>query len=165
MGMELLQTDEETINTRLKGFDEIVKLIQQDAPDNQFHDAFAKMAGIENNEENKNAITSGSSTFTLPWMKYFLQFEPAQYLEKMTCPVLALNGTKDVQVWHEQNLDAIKKIMEEAGNDITAKRYEGLNHLFQISETGSPAEYAAIEMTFEEQVLQDIVEWISLKMR
>ncbi len=53
--------------------------------------------------------------------------------------------------------------MTEAGGDITIKRYEGLNHLFQPANTGSIGEYAQIETTFDEQVLRDIVQGIQQK--
>ena len=81
----------------------------------------------------------------------------------MKCPVLALNGTLDLQVWHDQNLDAIERVITDAGGDITIIRYEGLNHLFQPATTGSVGEYAQIETTIDEHVLQDIVKWIKQK--
>ncbi len=62
----------------------------------------------------------------------------------------------------ELSLDTneIEKAVLSAGGDITARRYEGLNHLFQPAETGLITEYATIEITFDEAVLRDIVAWI-----
>lgn len=100
-----------------------------------------------------------------PWMKYFLATDPATFLRQVECPVLAINGTLDLQVWHEQNLDEIERILSEEGVDVTAKRYEGLNHLFQPAEIGSVTEYAQIEITIDEQVLADIAEWIDSKVQ
>ncbi len=95
-----------------------------------------------------------------PWMRYFLVYDPAPALERLSCPVLALNGTLDLQVWHDQNLPVVEAAVKRGGGTVTVKRYEGLNHLFQPATTGAFAEYALIETTFDEQVLRDIVEWI-----
>src|SRR5690625_4467384 len=52
-----------------------------------------------------------------PWMRYFLKNDPADYLTNVHCPVLALNGEKDLQVPARQNLNAIKKALNETGNN------------------------------------------------
>jgi hypothetical protein len=95
-----------------------------------------------------------------PWMRYFLAYDPAPALAALRCPVLALNGELDLQVWHEQNLDRIKSIIESAGGQVTVTRYPGLNHLFQPATTGAFEEYGQIETTIDERVLRDIVSWI-----
>lgn len=78
------------------------------------------------------------------------------------CPVLAANGTLDLQVWHDQNIPAIQAAMA-GGGDLTVKRYDRLNHLFQPANTGSLMEYGVIETTVDEAVLRDIVRWIDRK--
>ena len=96
-----------------------------------------------------------------PWMMYFLKHNPATDLQKVTCPVLAVNGSRDLQVPATENLSAIKAALEQGGNqDVTVKEYTSLNHLFQESETGSPDEYGAIEQTFSPIVLEEITHWI-----
>ncbi len=96
-----------------------------------------------------------------PWMVYFVKHDPAAVLEKVKCPVLALNGEKDLQVPSEVNLNAIKKALEKGGNkNITIKELASLNHLFQECTTGSPAEYAKIEQTFSPKALDEIKNWI-----
>lgn len=120
-------------------------------------------AGLDeelSDEQLRTTIKTQLTMLTNEWMKFFLTYDPADALRAVRCPVLAINGTTDLQVWHEQNLDAIERIMTEAGGDITIKRYEGLNHLFQPSETGNPSEYATIEITFDESVMDDMVQWI-----
>jgi len=101
------------------------------------------------------------SEVTSPWFRYFLTYDPATALRKVTCPVLVLNGEKDKQVLPSQNLPAIRKALEEAGN----KHFEidelpGLNHLFQTAKTGSPMEYAQIEETMSPVALEKIATWI-----
>jgi hypothetical protein len=96
-----------------------------------------------------------------PWFRYFLTYDPATALRKLTCPVLVLNGEKDLQVPPALNLSAIRKALDEAGN----KHYEidelpGLNHLFQPVKTGLPSEYAEIGITIVPAVLDKIATWI-----
>jgi uncharacterized protein len=99
-----------------------------------------------------------------PWMIFFLKYDPAIALEKVKCPVLALNGEKDIQVPPKENLEAIKKALAKGGNKkVTAIELPGLNHLFQECKTGSPAEYAAIEQTFSPVALTEVLKWIQLQ--
>ncbi|GAA4805714.1 alpha/beta hydrolase family protein [Litoribaculum gwangyangense] len=95
------------------------------------------------------------------WLLTFIRTDPRIYLEKTTCPVLALNGSKDFQVLPKINLEGIKESLDKAGNkDVTIKELEGLNHLFQTSETGSIQEYSTIEETFSPTALKIIKDWI-----
>ena len=96
-----------------------------------------------------------------PWFRYFVQYDPYPTLTKVKCPVLAINGEKDLQVPPKENLSAIEKALKEGGN----KNYKivempGLNHLFQKSETGSPTEYGKIEETFSPDAMKVIADWI-----
>nr|WP_262895134.1 alpha/beta hydrolase [Hymenobacter jeongseonensis] len=87
---------------------------------------------------------------------------PAQTLAKVRCPVLAIGGSKDVQVPVKENLAATAAGLKAAGNrDVTLKELPGLNHLFQTATTGAPAEYKAIEETFSPAALQVIGDWIT----
>ncbi|MDR2038019.1 MAG: alpha/beta hydrolase [Bacteroidales bacterium] len=109
----------------------------------------------------EDQINKAVMSVTNPWMLYFIKYDPSIILQKVTCPVFALNGKKDLQVPSERNLSAIKNALEKGGNDkVTVKEYPGLNHLFQECETGSPSEYAIIEQTFSPVVLEDISDWI-----
>jgi len=101
---------------------------------------------------------------TTPWFRYFMNFEPSKYLSKLTIPVLAVNGSLDLQVLPKSNLKGIKDNLEIAGNkSYTIKEFEGLNHLFQVSKDGSgaPSEYGSLEETFNEDAMTYITTWIS----
>jgi pimeloyl-ACP methyl ester carboxylesterase len=96
-----------------------------------------------------------------PWYRYFISYDPVPALEKVKCPVLALNGSKDLQVLPDENLASIKKALEKGGNkNFEIKELPGLNHLFQTAETGSPAEYMKIHETISPIALQTIGDWI-----
>ena len=95
------------------------------------------------------------------WITYFIRYNPAPTLEKVKCPVLAVNGSKDLQVPSKENLEAIENALKKGGNtNVTIKEFEGLNHLFQECNTGSPAEYGIIKQTFSPTVLSEISQWI-----
>lgn len=96
-----------------------------------------------------------------PWIRAFLALDPAEYLSKVSIPTLALNGTKDLQVPAEANLEAIRKALDAAGNKAyRLVRLEGLNHLFQHAGTGLPQEYAAIAEDFAPEALAALGDWI-----
>lgn len=101
-----------------------------------------------------------------PWMCYFIKHDPAPVLSKVKVPVLALNGSKDIQVQADLNLPAIKKALASGGNKkVTIKEYPNLNHLFQEAKTGFPDEYFKIEQTFSPEVLKDMSEWIKIQVK
>jgi uncharacterized protein len=99
-----------------------------------------------------------------PWMQYFIKYNPAPALEKVKCPVLAINGEKDLQVPPKENLEAIKKALIKGGNKkVTTKELPNLNHLFQECKTGSPDEYSTIEQTFSTTALTVILNWLQIQ--
>jgi hypothetical protein len=110
-----------------------------------------------------DAVEAQVAQVTSPWMQYFITYDPRPALGRVRCPVLALNGMLDLQVYHDQNLPEIEKAITQGGGDVTIRRYEGLNHLFQPATTGAVSEYGTIETTFDEAVLRDIVEWIDAR--
>ena len=97
-----------------------------------------------------------SNTLTSPWFSTFITLEPADYISKIKCPLLAVNGTLDTQVKTTLNLPVIRQMLPNA----TIKEYSGLNHLFQHAITGSMAEYGEISETFAEEVIADIISFI-----
>jgi alpha/beta superfamily hydrolase len=106
-------------------------------------------------------ISGLTSQIASPWMVNFLKFDPSTALEKVKCPVLAINGEKDLQVPADVNINAIKNALAKGGNKkATAKIIPNLNHLFQECKTGSPDEYATIEQTFSPIALEEISKWI-----
>lgn len=96
-----------------------------------------------------------------PWFKFFLTYNPEPTLEKVKVPVLAINGSNDLQVPPKQNLPVIEEALKKGGNkDYKVLELPKLNHLFQTSETGSPLEYSKIEETISPDALKVIGDWI-----
>jgi fermentation-respiration switch protein FrsA (DUF1100 family) len=96
-----------------------------------------------------------------PWFRHFLDYDPRPALREVSCPVLALNGEKDLQVDPKVNLPSIAAALKEGGNkDFTTKELPNLNHLFQTCKTGAVSEYGAIEETIAPVALEAVAEWI-----
>lgn len=119
---------------------------------------------IPNGMTKEQFIAMQVDQIATPWMNYFIKYNPKLALEKVKCPVLALNGEKDLQVPPKENLAAINNALHKGGNkNVTTKELLNLNHLFQESETGAPAEYGTIEQTFAPIALEEIKNWIKLQ--
>ncbi len=102
------------------------------------------------------------STFMSPWMLYFINYDPSIELSRVKCPVLALNGTKDLQVSAPENLQGITNALEKGGNQhATLKQYPKHNHMFQKCKTGHPDEYGTIRQTISPKVMKDLAKWIN----
>ena len=110
---------------------------------------------------NEEAVNAAVKQLTSPWFRFFVTYDPIPALEKVTCPILALDGSKDLQVPAQQNLAGLERAFKASGNkNATAKLLPGLNHLFQKAETGAPLEYAKIEETINPEALKVIGDWI-----
>jgi alpha-beta hydrolase superfamily lysophospholipase len=108
---------------------------------------------------NQLKATFGAASYT--WYRYFLFTDPSIFWKKVKCPVLALNGGKDLQVAAHENLPAIEKAVKSSGNNsVKTIQLPGLNHLFQHCDKGLPTEYGAIEETFSPEALKIISDWI-----
>lgn len=115
-----------------------------------------------NTPENQNSYASGRiKSMLAPWYRYFVAFDPAPYLQKLFCDVLALNGEKDVQVLPASNLAGIRAALKKSNSkNYKVEQVAGLNHLFQTCKTCSPAEYGELEETFSPVALGIITEWL-----
>lgn len=95
------------------------------------------------------------------WGRQFVAFEAKDYLKKLKIPILAINGSQDIQVppvknqqGFEQNFSKKSKIKSKA------IVIDGLNHLFQKCDSCTVYEYGELEETFSEQVLIAMRDWI-----
>ena len=161
---------DEALKVQLELNSEFYKIVLEEENDsiNYKIDAFLDKHLAENKEDKTlnflvNPINKKQfgKIYATPSLRELIRFNPKPFLEKTKCPVLAINGNKDVQVISKLNLDAIMSALETADNkDVTIKEFEGLNHLFQTAKTGMASEYGAIEETIAPQVLETIKDWI-----
>ena len=113
----------------------------------------------------ENAMEGVIKLMLTPWFRFYLTHDPRATLKKVRVPVLAVTGERDLQVVPAgENLAAISEALKAGGNkDYTVVEIPKLNHLFQVSETGSPAEYGRIEETISPSVLKLIGDWVLKK--
>lgn len=169
--MEAQDISSSTIEKWLTINERIYKLLEEEKDTEAFKERLNEEAPVllkdlsdeekETLEIDEERLGTSMSIYASPWFRYFLSYNPEEFLSMVTCSVLAVNGEKDLQVSSKENLSAIEAALKKAGNkDFTIKEFPGLNHLFQSSETGSPTEYGSIEETFSEEVMKYVHAWI-----
>ena len=107
------------------------------------------------------ALESQVQLMATPWFRFYLDYDPRPALQKTMCPVLALNGEKDLQVSPKENLAKIQKALQDGGNqDFQTLELPGLNHLLQHSATGLPNQYGEILETVAPEALNAVSDWV-----
>ncbi len=119
------------------------------------------LAGISDAASEARFVQTMMKGLNDPWTRYFIGYDPTDNLSKINCPVLALNGGKDIQVLAEPNLAGWEAAGE--GKDFTVEEIPGLNHLFQQCEKCTVAEYGELTETFSPEVLQIMGDWLAEK--
>jgi pimeloyl-ACP methyl ester carboxylesterase len=163
LALTRLQTTDASQLAAVEKQQRLMTQIVQRTPDNA--QARAQLAALYNptNDPRKAiAMEPQYAVMTSPFYRHLLADRPAQTLVKVHCPVLALGGSKDVQVLATPNLAATAVALQKGGNrDVTVKELPGLNRLFQTAATGGPDEYGTIEETFAPAALQLVGDWIA----
>ncbi|OFX82367.1 MAG: hypothetical protein A2W99_09850 [Bacteroidetes bacterium GWF2_33_16] len=149
----LKSSNDESMRVDLTNY---IKEVSKNEPDSE------KPASLSKDEYIKMQVDQLIS----PWMVFFIKYNPYDVLKDVKCPVLALNGEKDLQVPPKVNLEALQSGLAEGGNkNVTVTELAGLNHLFQECKTGAPFEYAQIEQTFSPVALNEIFQWIQKQIK
>lgn len=118
--------------------------------------------GIQQESDADRFASVMASQLSTAWWRYFISFDPGEYLQKIKIPVLAMNGGADIQVVANENLKGIESSLKKGGNkNYKILKMEGLNHLFQRCKECTVAEYESLETTFEPEVLDEMVKFLS----
>lgn len=94
-----------------------------------------------------------------PWYRHMIMLEPAADIRRITVPVLALNGDRDVMVNADANLEAFRVNLA-ANADHTERKMPGLNHMLQHCQTCTQQEYTQLDETISPEVLTIVSDWI-----
>ena len=94
------------------------------------------------------------------WLDWFVAYDPAETIGKIKCPVMAINGSLDMQVPAQANLGVLQKLLH--GNKKNfIKEYPDKNHLFQNCTKENSLQYAKIDETISEDVLEEIAVFVN----
>jgi pimeloyl-ACP methyl ester carboxylesterase len=125
----------------------------------------AKIRGQDTTSIN-NQITQAITALSGKWFNYFIYFDPQPYLKQLHCKVLALAGSKDVQVVAGSNLSGIRSSLKKSKSPAyDVIEIPGLNHLFQTCVKGSPSEYNDLEESFSPKALEIMGDWLQKNVR
>lgn len=120
----------------------------------------AELTDATDDQSTRHFVAVLMHAFRNPWMNHFLAYDPAVNMGKLTCPVLALNGEKDLQVDATLNLAGIDRAVQADNKRVTTQLVPGLNHLFQHCKTCTVAEYGELTETFAPEALRLIGDWL-----
>ncbi|MGB8190825.1 MAG: alpha/beta fold hydrolase [Chitinophagaceae bacterium] len=117
--------------------------------------------GIKDEQTKKDFVQRTGEMAANNWFRYFLSFDPGNYLKKIKANVLALNGDKDIQVLSKSNLQGIESGLKQSkSKSFEVKELKGLNHLFQECKTCTVSEYGNLDQTFSPAVLEIMTAWL-----
>ncbi|WP_420471177.1 alpha/beta hydrolase family protein [Brevundimonas sp. FT23042] len=93
------------------------------------------------------------------YYRRMIAHDPSDSLRAVRIPMLAVYGSKDLQVAPAQNVPALRALKPDA--DIVV--LPGLNHLLQPATTGLTAEYGEIEITLAPEAISTVVDWVAAR--
>jgi pimeloyl-ACP methyl ester carboxylesterase len=112
----------------------------------------------------RRQLAQGHAQIMSRELQEIVKYDPGPILSKVHVPVLAINGTLDLQVPYAEDLAGVASALKAGGDrDVTTVALPGLNHLFQTAKTGAPSEYAEIEQTMAPVALETIANWINAR--
>lgn len=157
--------DEGTKASLTQAFAKVVASMDEDASLRQAVEELVRLQVKSNNipisegtAEWNALIDKGAREFQSPWLRTYVQLDPADYLTKVRVPTLAVFGMLDSQVDGEANAKRLRGVF---GGSVPLKIEElsGHNHLLQTASTGEVVEYEKIEETMSPQAIAAIVRW------
>ncbi|PJJ85079.1 alpha/beta hydrolase family protein [Mucilaginibacter auburnensis] len=123
-------------------------------------DELVKAKGIQY-DHFRFPIYSYSKQAAGQWYRYFVKYDPAVVLAKVTVPILALNGDKDIIMSYKENLENWKKLPAKGLNkDVTTVLIPGVDHLFLPCNTCTTQEAKTNTQPMSAIALQTISEWV-----
>ena len=126
-------------------------------------DAAATLANISNRMGTSvdDYIRKVLAAMNTKWFRYFITIDPQPYLQKLHCKVLALNGSRDIQVIAASNLAGIRASLRKSHSPkYDVIELPGLNHFFQTCIKCNMMEYKDLEETFSPRALEIMDDWL-----
>ena len=147
---------EATIMTARKQYEEATKILAGPGTDAEIRAKLDEYLANEGQTERQRA--SVLDFLANPWGIGYATYDPVPALRAFNGPVLALFGTTDLQVSATENAPVMLENLINSRSEVIL--FEGLNHFFQPSESGSISEYMWIDTTIDPEVLNRISDWM-----
>jgi len=165
----------EQVRAVVDAYDVVLKCLKDGADDASLQAAVRELITAQlaaqsvqkkfSKEELDVMTRQGVAQFNSAWIRWFIAHDLRETLRQVKCPVLALNGSLDLQVMPKENLAAIEQAARAGGNtDVTVRELPGLNHLFQEAKLGTVAEYGEISQTISPKVLEEVTAWLRTRL-
>ena len=106
-----------------------------------------------------------SAAKAMPWIHFFLDYDPIATAKRVKQPVLILQGATDRQVTPNQ-APALAAAFRAGGNrDVTMRIFPSTDHLFLADVAGNPSGYASLpSKNVRPEVLGAIADWLATKL-
>jgi uncharacterized protein len=118
------------------------------------------LSGVPQTNTAEKFVKTFVTQLSAPWWKFFLKYDPRPVLRALSCKVLALNGSADVQILPHA-LDSIKKALGlSRSKQYDIKELAGLNHLFQTCHYCVVGEYGPLQESFSPEALRVMGDWL-----
>jgi len=102
----------------------------------------------------------------MPWLPYFIGYDPLPTARRVRQPVLIVQGGTDRQVTPDQASELEAAIRGAGNRDVTMRVFPQMNHLFIHDPDGMPAGYGRLpNRRVEPEVLGVIADWLAAKLR
>ncbi len=166
--------DSKVVETMVNLSQEAIQIIRSDKDknwtrqklDDLFKKGYSNLSDAEKLKFDQVLGTWGTeeslkNLFMTPWYRQLADSDPQAFLRKIQCPILAMNGDKDMEEVYPDGMDGIEKALKESGRrDFTLKLFPGMNHMFEKCKTGTPLDYPEIRETVAPEVLDNMTDWI-----
>jgi pimeloyl-ACP methyl ester carboxylesterase len=109
-------------------------------------------------------LASFSNFLNNDWARQFMSFQSKDYLSKIFCPILVINGSEDIQVHPTKNQEGFRTGFSNQSSYLGNSKIvlvPGLNHLMQSCKSCTILEYGDLEETISPIVLKVMLDWIN----
>lgn len=139
----------------------IIQFQQEYAVDSMYH-----LTGARRDSALRDmAVKLDSADKSVPWVHFFLDYNPVATAKRVRQPVLILQGATDQQVNPAQAPELAAAFRAGGNRDVTMKIFPSTDHLFLPDPVGNPSGYAKLPSKHvRPEVLGTIADWLVTKL-
>jgi pimeloyl-ACP methyl ester carboxylesterase len=158
--MRLIGTDGTQIKAAQVLYDQLIDAVRQTPNQAAARAKVVALLRSSNTALDEPMARARAVQLTSPWSRFFIDFNPANSLPQVQCPVLLLNGTADLQVGAAHNMAVLQKGLHQGHAPVEAHRLPGVNHWFQPDPTEWPIVAGERQAAFSPAALDYLRVWL-----